>query len=54
MNLDAAVAALRAGEPIVLPTDTVYGLAVDPTRPGATELMWKVTSPYCTGTTSLM
>jgi tRNA threonylcarbamoyl adenosine modification protein (Sua5/YciO/YrdC/YwlC family) len=28
--LDAAVAALRAGNPVVLPTDTVYGLCADP------------------------
>jgi L-threonylcarbamoyladenylate synthase len=28
----AAVAALRAGEPVVLPTDTVYGLAADASR----------------------
>jgi tRNA threonylcarbamoyl adenosine modification protein (Sua5/YciO/YrdC/YwlC family) len=27
-GLEAAAAALRAGEPIVVPTDTVYGLAV--------------------------
>ncbi len=28
--VEAAVAALRAGEPVVLPTDTVYGLCADP------------------------
>ena len=33
--VDAAVVALHAGEPVVLPTDTVYGLAVDPTREDA-------------------
>lgn len=27
-GLDAAIAALRSGEPVVLPTDTVHGLAV--------------------------
>lgn len=31
-DLDAAVEALRAGKPIVLPTDTVYGLAADAYR----------------------
>lgn len=41
-ELDAAVAALAAGEPIVLPTDTVYGVAVDPARPGATERLFAV------------
>ena len=29
-GVEAAVAALRAGEPVVLPTDTVYGLCVSP------------------------
>jgi L-threonylcarbamoyladenylate synthase len=37
-----AIAALEAGEPIVLPTDTVYGVAVDPARPGATERLFAV------------
>jgi L-threonylcarbamoyladenylate synthase len=41
-NFERAVAALEAGEPIVLPTDTVYGVAVDPTRPGATERLFAV------------
>lgn len=40
MNLDAAAEALLAGEPVVLPTDTVYGVAVDPTRPGATDRLF--------------
>ena len=35
--LAAAVAALGAGQVVGVPTDTVYGLAVDATRPGATE-----------------
>jgi len=30
-----AVAALRAGEPVVLPTDTVYGLCADASSPAA-------------------
>jgi L-threonylcarbamoyladenylate synthase len=30
--IDQAVAALRAGRPVVLPTDTVYGLCADPSR----------------------
>jgi L-threonylcarbamoyladenylate synthase len=29
---EAAVAALRAGRPVLLPTDTVYGLCADPYR----------------------
>src|SRR5215217_5585716 len=32
-----AVRALAQGQPIGIPTDTVYGLAVDPFRPGATD-----------------
>jgi L-threonylcarbamoyladenylate synthase len=32
-----AVAALREGHVVALPTDTVYGLAVDPRRPGAAD-----------------
>jgi L-threonylcarbamoyladenylate synthase len=31
--IEAAVAAIRAGKPVVLPTDTVYGLAATPYRP---------------------
>ena len=38
--VDRAVAALRAGLVVALPTDTVYGVAVDPTRPGATERLF--------------
>jgi L-threonylcarbamoyladenylate synthase len=33
--VEAAVAALRAGEVVVLPTDTVYGLCADAYRSGA-------------------
>jgi L-threonylcarbamoyladenylate synthase len=39
-DLDFAVTALEAGEVVALPTDTVYGLAVDPTRAGATALVF--------------
>jgi L-threonylcarbamoyladenylate synthase len=41
-TLDVAVAALLAGQPIILPTDTVYGVAVDAARPGATERLFAV------------
>lgn len=37
-----AVAALRAGDPVVLPTDTVYGLAADPFRAEATRRLFAV------------
>jgi L-threonylcarbamoyladenylate synthase len=36
-GIDAAVRALRAGEVIGLPTETVYGLAADALNPGAVE-----------------
>jgi L-threonylcarbamoyladenylate synthase len=36
----AALLALEAGEVVALPTDTVYGLAVDPRRSGATDLVF--------------
>jgi L-threonylcarbamoyladenylate synthase len=35
-----AVAHLRAGRPVVVPTDTVYGLAVDASRPGALDRLY--------------
>lgn len=35
--LDAVVATLRRGELVILPTDTVYGMAADPGVPGAEE-----------------
>jgi L-threonylcarbamoyladenylate synthase len=35
--LEAALEALEAGGVVGVPTDTVYGLAADPSRPGATE-----------------
>ena len=31
-GIDAAVGSVRRGELVVLPTDTVYGVAVEPTR----------------------
>jgi L-threonylcarbamoyladenylate synthase len=34
---EAAVEALRQGQVVAIPTDTVYGLAVDPMQPGAVE-----------------
>ena len=37
-RVDQIVGALRAGEVVVIPTDTVYGLAADPTSPTAMQL----------------
>ena len=38
----AAVAAIRAGEVVVVPTDTVYGLAGDPSNPQAVERIYAI------------
>lgn len=37
-----AVAALGAGDIVGLPTDTVYGLAADPTRTGAADRIFRI------------
>jgi L-threonylcarbamoyladenylate synthase len=39
---DEAVAALAAGKPVVLPTDTVYGLCANPYRSDWVERMYKL------------
>ncbi|MHB8681306.1 MAG: L-threonylcarbamoyladenylate synthase [Acidimicrobiales bacterium] len=39
-SFDEAVAALGAGRVVAIPTDTVYGLAVDPSVPGATAAVF--------------
>ena len=39
-RVEAAVAALRRGDAVVLPTDTVYGLAVSLAVPGATKQLF--------------
>jgi L-threonylcarbamoyladenylate synthase len=39
-GLAEAAAALRAGHLVVIPTDTVYGVAVDPTTPGAADRLF--------------
>jgi L-threonylcarbamoyladenylate synthase len=40
--LAGARAALEAGLVVAIPTDTVYGLAIDPTRPGAADRLFGV------------
>jgi L-threonylcarbamoyladenylate synthase len=35
--IDEAVAAIGAGQPVVLPTDTVYGLCADPNREASAQ-----------------
>jgi L-threonylcarbamoyladenylate synthase len=39
---EAAVAALRAGRPVVLPTDTVYGLCASPYASGPIERLYEL------------
>jgi L-threonylcarbamoyladenylate synthase len=39
-TLAEAAAALRRGEVVVVPTETVYGIAALPTVPGATDLLF--------------
>jgi tRNA threonylcarbamoyl adenosine modification protein (Sua5/YciO/YrdC/YwlC family) len=41
-GLDDAAAVLESGGVVAIPTDTVYGLAADPSRPGATEAVFAV------------
>ncbi len=39
--IEEAAAALRRGALIIMPTDTVYGIAADPRRPGAEERIFQ-------------
>jgi L-threonylcarbamoyladenylate synthase len=41
-SVAAAVAALRAGDIVGLPTDTVYGLAADPWGTGAVDRLFRI------------
>jgi L-threonylcarbamoyladenylate synthase len=40
--VDEAVAAIRSGRPVVLPTDTVYGLCASPYRVEPTERVYRL------------
>ena len=40
--VEDAVAAVQAGGPVVMPTDTVYGLVTTPYRAEATELLYRL------------
>lgn len=40
--VEAAVAAVRAGKPVVLPTDTVYGLCATPYRPEPVRALYEL------------
>ena len=41
-GIDEAITALRAGEPVVLPFDTVYGLAAEPYRSDPTQRLYRL------------
>jgi len=40
--IDRAVAAIEAGQPVVLPTDTVYGLCADPENRAAAREAYRL------------
>jgi L-threonylcarbamoyladenylate synthase len=40
--IEEAVAALRAGKPVVMPFDTVYGLAAEPTREESAQRLYEL------------
>jgi L-threonylcarbamoyladenylate synthase len=40
--IDRAVEAIRAGRPVILPTDTVYGLCTTPSSAQAAELLYRL------------
>jgi L-threonylcarbamoyladenylate synthase len=49
-----AITAIRAGEVVVLPTDTVYGLAVDGLRPEPVERLYRLKGRADTQPTALV
>jgi L-threonylcarbamoyladenylate synthase len=57
--VERAVAAIRAGEPVILPTDTVYGLCAAPDRAGLLSLLkgrpsWMPVALACADVTRLL
>ena len=42
MTIGDAIVAIRAGEVVVVPTETVYGLAGDPANPAAVERIYTI------------
>jgi L-threonylcarbamoyladenylate synthase len=41
-GVDEAIAAIRAGQPVILPTDTVYGICASPYRPEPVERLYRL------------
>lgn len=52
--IDDAVAALRAGEPVVMPFDTVYGLAAEPSREDSARRLYRLKGRDATQPTALV
>jgi L-threonylcarbamoyladenylate synthase len=52
--VDEAVEALRSGRPVVLPFDTVYGLAAEPYRAESTLRLYKLKGRAATQPTALV
>ena len=52
--MNDAVAALRAGQPVVLPFDTVYGLAAEPHDEGSTRRLYELKGRAPTQPTALV
>jgi L-threonylcarbamoyladenylate synthase len=42
MTIEEAIAAIQAGEVVIVPTDTVYGLAGDPSNPEVVERIYAI------------
>jgi L-threonylcarbamoyladenylate synthase len=53
-EIDQAVAALRAGKPVVMPFDTVYGLAADPYHEASAERLYRLKGRAETQPTALV
>jgi L-threonylcarbamoyladenylate synthase len=53
-GIDEAVAALRAGNPVVMPFDTVYGIAADPYREEPSQRVYQLKGRPKTEPTALV
>ena len=52
--IDRAVAAIEAGQPVVLPTDTVYGLCADPEERAAAQEVYRLKGRQARQPTALL
>ena len=52
--IDAAVAAIRAGQPVIVPTDTVYGLATSPDREESVRRLYRLKGRVDTQPTAIV